>query len=277
MGKLVVKIVVIILIIGLIALVGYFGHKTYKEKFGKKIEVGSIDKDDVLELSAFRKANRSIEKKIKELDVEYAKKAEGATQEQQEELFRSYQSEVEAIKSGEVKPLLDKVQASIALVAIEKKMKVVLDKKIVVCGAVDITEEVKDKFRSSEELETPEENIGLESQIGYFDQEVVRSLKMFRDVDNEFFQWYSKLKTEVEKKVQDLPEDERQKFFNEYNAKFMKRREEMYLPLLQKVEKTVEEVAKEKSLVLVLDKQYVMYGGQNLTDAVVDKFQDDKE
>ena len=49
-----------------------------------------------------------------------------------------------------------------------KKMKVVLDKKIVVCGAVDITEEVKDKFKSSDELKTPEENIGRMPRAGSF-------------------------------------------------------------------------------------------------------------
>jgi outer membrane protein len=272
LGNVAVKIVVIVLIVALLGVGGYFGQKLVREKFLKHAEVGSIDRDEILKMAAFTKAQNSIERKIAQLNEEYTKKSQGMSQEQLAELSQLYQQEIETIKTNELKPLLDKAQAAVALVAAEKKMKVVLDKKIVVCGAQDITEEVKDMFRSAEKLEAPTGDIGADSQIGYFDQEVVRSLKIFRDVDSQFFQWYSKLREEAEDKVKAAStEEERQKIFNEYNQKYKMKQDQMYAPVLNKVTKTVENVAKEKSLTLVLDKQYVMYGGRNLTEDVAEK------
>ena len=43
-------------------------------------------------------------------------------------------------------------------------------------------------------------------------------------------------------------------------------------PLLKAVNDSVEEVAKQEGLSLVLDTQHVMYGGRNLTELVVDTF-----
>lgn len=265
------KIVVILVILVLLSVLGYFGQKIVREHYFKRTEVGSIDREDILKMSAFKKAENNIQMKVAALEQEYAKKAKGLNQEQRGELYQLFQQEVETIKASELKPLLDKAQAAVAIVAKDKKMKVVLDKKIVVCGAENITELVKDKFRNSEKLETPSEDIGADSQIGYFDQEVVRSLPLFRTADNQFFEWYSKLKKEVEAKVANMPEAERQKLFQEYNLKYKAKQDELYVPVLKKVTKTVENVAREKALILVLDKQYVMYGGRNVTNEVVEK------
>ena len=265
----VVKIVVIVIIIGLLGALGYFGQKLIRENFLKKSEVGIIDKDEITNMTEFKKARNAIKLKVAQKQQEYAQKAQGMSESQQQELFLLFQQEAKAIEASELKPLLDKAQAAVALVAREKKQKVVLDKKIVVCGAVDITEEVKDTFRESETLEAPKEDIGAESQIGYFDQEVVRSLKIFRDADDQFAKWYDKIKKEAEETIRNAPASEKQKLFMEYNRKYKFHQSQLYGPILEKVTKTVEKVAKNVGLILVLDKQYVMYGGRNITDEVV--------
>lgn len=272
MGKLAVKIVVIVLIVAILAVAGYFGQKFVREKYFQKSEVGIIDKDEIFKMSAFKKAENNVQKKIMELQQKFAQESKGLSPEKAKELSQLYEQQIEKTKADELKPLLDKAQAAVALVAKEKQLKVVLDKKIVVCGAEEITDLVKDKFKESDTLEAPKDDVGTESQIGYFDQEVVRSLKLFRDVDKQFMEWYAKLKKEAEQKIKAAGSDEeRQKLFAQYNQVYKAQQDQIYVPVLNKVTKTVEKVAKEKELILVLDKQYVMYGGRNITDEVADK------
>jgi outer membrane protein len=270
-AKKIISIVVVLVVLAALGVLGYFGYGYAKDRYFKKTEVGSLDRDVIFKLSEFMKANEKVNEKVAELNKQYEKLAKSAPKpEQQEELMLRFRQDVETLKANEIKPLLDKAQAAIAIIAIEKKMKVVLDKKIVVCGAVDITEEVKAKFKAPEEIKTPSENIGKDSKIGYFDQDVVRSIKMFRDTDKQIFDSFQRLKKDLEDQSRNLSDAEKEKLFNEYNTRFMKEREQKYVPLLKKVTKTVEEVARKKELNMVLDKQFVMYGGKNVTDEVVE-------
>jgi len=264
-------IVVVLVVLAAIGVIGFFGYGYARDTYFKKTEVGSLDREVIFKLSEFTKANDRVNEKVGELNKQYEKLAKNVkSPEQQEELMLRFRQDVETIKANEIKPLFDKAQAAVAIIAIEKKMKVVLDKKIVVCGAADITEEVKTKFKSSDELKTPSDNIGKDSKIGYFDQDVVRSIKMFRDTDKQIFDSFQKLKRDLDEQSKNLSDKEKEKLFAEYNARFMKERQQKYVPLLKKVTRTVEEVAKKKELNMVLDKQFVMYGGRNVTDEVVE-------
>jgi outer membrane protein len=270
-AKKITTLVVVLVVLAALGALGYFGYGYAKDHFFKKPDVGSLDRDTILKSTEFMKANEKVAQKVKVLEEQYGKLAKNLTKpEQQEELVQRYRQDVDTLKANEIKPLLDKAQAAVAIVAVEKKLKVVLDKKIVVCGAVDITEEVKEKFKSAGDLKAPSENIGKECRIGYFDQEVVRSLKMFRDMDKQIMESFQKMKKELDDKAKSLSDKDKEKLFAEYNGKFGQEREQKYIPLLKKVTKTVEEVAKKKELNMVLDKQFVMYGGRNVTDDVVD-------
>lgn len=265
----IIRMVVMVVTIGLIAFWGLSCQNVIKDSGNATTEVASIDKEDVLKLSAFNDANAKINQRRMEIEKQFAKEAKGLKPEQQQELYLKYKRDLDVASANEVKPLLDRAQAAIDIVAREKKMKVVLDKKIVVCGATDITDDVKEKFKAPGELKASTEEIGQDSQIGYFDQEVVRSLKMFREADRTLYEDFNKMKKDIDDKVKNLPPEQREKVFNEYNAKLVKKRQEMYAPLLKKVTDIVDGIAKDKNLILVLDKQFVMFGGRNVTDEVV--------
>ncbi|MDQ7824796.1 MAG: OmpH family outer membrane protein [Candidatus Eremiobacteraeota bacterium] len=266
MGKSLIKISTLLVVLALCAVAGCEPLESKK----KPSETGLIDRDVIMKLSAFQRANDSLTQKVMELDKKYAGMAKGLRPDQQEELYLRYRQDVETLKAQEMKPLMDKAQAAVALVAKEKKMKVVLDSKIVIAGADDITEDVKEKFKSSEKLTAPEEAVGSDSKIGYFDQEVVRSLKMFRDADQQVYSMFSTMKKELETKMKTMSDEEKQKVFSQYDSQLESKKNELYSPLLKKVTGTVETVAKNKGLVLVLDKQFVMFGGKNVTDEVVE-------
>lgn len=271
MGKKVFRIAAAVVIAAVVIVGGIFGVKALNEKMKKPSEIGSIDSDAIFKLAAFDKANEKLRKKEMELGKRFDTESQGLNPEQLQELRLRMMQELEAARANEIKPLFDRVQASIAVIGKEKKLKIVLDKKIVVCGAQDITDEVKDKFRSDGELPRPEEDLGETSLIGYFDQDVVESLKMFRDSKRELMEKGQKMQKEIEEKMKDLSDAEKAKMLEEYNLKFTREKERVMAPLMNKVVKTVEEVAREKKLSMILDKQYVMYGGRNVTEEVTDK------
>lgn len=239
-------------------------------------EVAIIDKTALMKMAAFRKAGESAAAAIEELRKSYSDKMKDATPEQQKELVQMYNQEEAGIRHSEFRPAMERMEAAIALVAKEKGVKAVLDKSVVVTGAQDITESVKEKFREEGELQLPDEDIGDASVIGYFDQTVVRNMQMFRDLDRVMFEDFQKANKELEAKSQDLSEEQRRNLIAQYEERMEKKRSQLSLPLLSKVTETVEKVAKDNSLVLVLDKQYVMYGGKNVTDKVVDLLKDEK-
>jgi len=271
MGKKVFRIAAAVVIAAVVIVGGIFGVKALNEKMKKPSEIGSIDSDAIFKLAAFDKANEKLRKKEMELGKRFDTESKGLNPEQLQELRLRMMQELETARANEIKPLFDRVQASIAVIGKEKKLKIVLDKKIVVCGAQDITDEVKDKFRSEGELPRPEEDLGGTSLIGYFDQDVVESLKMFRDSKRELMEKGQKMQKEIEEKMKGLSDAEKAKMLEEYNLKFTREKERIMAPLMNKVVKTVEEVAREKKLSMILDKQYVMYGGRNVTEEVTDK------
>ncbi len=271
MGKKVFRIVAIVLVAVIVIVGGIFGVKALKQKMTKPSEIGSIDREAIFKLSAFDKANEKLQQKEMEMAKRFDSESKGLKPEQLQELRMRMMQELETAKANEIKPLFDRVQASIALSGKEKKLKIVLDKKIVVCGAQDITDDVKDKFRSEGELPRPDSDMGEKSLIGYFDQDVVESLKIFRDAKRELFEKSQKMQKEIEDNAKGLSDAGKARLLEEYNIRFNKEKERLMNPLMNKVVKTVEEVAKEKKLSMILDKQYVMYGGRNVTEEVTDK------
>jgi len=272
MGKNVLKIIMAVVVVAVVVTGGIFGAKALQGKMTKPSGIGSIDREAIFKLAAFDKANEKIQKKEMELGKRFETESKGLKPEQLQELRMRMMQELETARANEIKPLFDRVQAAIAVIGKEKKLKIVLDKKIVVCGAQDITDDVKDKFRSEGDLPRPEADMGDTSLIGYFDQEVVENLKIFRDAKRELFEQGQKMQKEIEDKAKSgLSDADKARIMEEYNSKFNKEKERLMTPLMNKVVRTVEEVAKEKKLSMVLDKQFVMYGGKNVTEEVTDK------
>lgn len=239
--------------------------------------VASLDADAIYALDEFKNAEKQMkefsDKKAAEFDKALKAKngKEGAEAELQL-LYRQLQNEVEVNNNKTMLPLKNKVTAAIANVSAKKNLSVVLDKRIVVCGVPDITDDVKAVFQQKEEVKLPSEEDSSDSPIAYFDQSIVRKLKVFGEVDIKLTQARSDMAREYEKKAPKLSDSEREAMQREMAARFEALSQQMYAPLYQKVNNSVNKVAKDLGISLVLNKQTVMYGGRNITDEVIDTF-----
>lgn len=247
-------------------------------------KVASIDADAIYQLKEFTDATKALEKKsadYKKQLQEFAEKQPHGTNEEKAAAMRAVQEKAAEFeqqltqdRNKTLTPLQKKAEAAIAAVAREHDFKVVLDKRIVVYGVTEITDEVKKKFQDKAELKLPAEDDTKDSPIAYFDQEVVRNLKAFQEVDLKIATTKQELTEEFRKRTEgrNLSPEEQANLQKELMLRMEAKQQEMVAPLIQAVNQSVSDAAEKNNVALVLDKVHVMYGGRNLTDQVVDTF-----
>lgn len=240
-------------------------------------KVASIDEAAIYGMDEFKKADETLKKwDEKERTAAYSKVKDKSPQEK-EVAFQTYQLEFNKKQNELLNPLKEKARAAIALAAQAKGYTVVLDKKIVVYGVPDITEDVKATLSKGDKLEYPKEDVDpKQSPIGYFDQNVVRNLKAFKEAELALAQeragQIQKIQAEFEKQGRKPTPSEMQQIQQTLEARLQALQEQKVGPLIKAVTDSVSDVAKQENLSLVLDTQHVMYGGRNLTEQVVDNF-----
>ncbi len=78
----------------------------------------------------------------------------------------------------------------------------------------------------------------------------------------------SELQQQLSVELKDKDQDERQKIIDEYEAQLSQREQELTEQVIASIDEAVREVADEVGVKVVLDKQNVIYGGQDLTEQV---------
>lgn len=240
-------------------------------------KVASIDETAINEMEEFKKAQKELDDWAQAEVEKRAKAVEKKSDAEKQAAFQEYQLELSKKQAEMLNPLKDKARAAIALVAKDKGVTVVLDKKIVVYGVPDITEDVKTKLSSDNKLEYPKEEIDpAQSPIGYFDQDVVRNLKVFKEADiaiaTERVNQIKSIQEKFKKEGRNPTAAEMQSMDQLLSARLQALQEQKMGPLIKAVNDSVADVAKAENLSLVLDTQHVMHGGRNLTEQVVDSF-----
>jgi outer membrane protein len=240
-------------------------------------KVASIDESAIYAMDEFKKAKESLDKWADDEVAKRRKAVESKPDAEKDAAFQQFQLELQKKEAETLNPLKDKARAAIAVTAKEKGVTVVLDKKIVVYGVPDITEDVKTLLGKGGTLEYPNEEIDpAQSPIGYFDQDVVRNLKAFKEAELAIAQeratQIQKIQAEFEKQGRRPTPAEMQNIQQTLEARLQAMQEQKMGPLVKAVTDSVAEVAKTENLSLVLDTQHVMHGGRNLTELVVDNF-----
>lgn len=269
MKKFIIPIITILIIIAVV-----LAGKFLMTKFANPASlVGSIDQDKIFAVKEFENAQKEYEAYVKEISEVYDKKAQTLSQEKRSELAIGYQQQLEQKRSVLLTPLKKRVENAIAYTSQKNNIEVILDKKIAVYGIKDLTDEVIKSFESGKDFKiTPSSGKNTNSPIGYFDQDVIRNLKAFRDLDDKLTKIYENMQKDAREQINKASDKDKIKVLEKYELDFGRKRAELYGPLNDMVGKVVEKVAKEKSLSLVLDRNSVMYGGLNVTDEVVKEF-----
>ncbi len=81
---------------------------------------------------------------------------------------------------------------------------------------------------------------------------------------------------EFEEKSKDMNEADKRKLYGEYQEKLSKRQEELAEPIKKNIEAEIKKVADKKGLVVVVEKNTVVFGGVDITDEVATALQKNK-
>lgn len=244
-------------------------------------KVASIDESEIYQMEMFTKANEELDKWADETSKKYQEEVKDKSDEEKAKKFQEFQAELEIKTNETLNPLKEKARAAVATAAKNKGATVVLDKKIIVYGVPDITEDAKTLLTSGGDITYPEETEEelKKAPIGYFDQTIVRNLKVFKEAEMELFQERNAMLQKMREELQKAEKEgnqpspaEIQAMQKAIEARLESLQQQKLTPLLKAVNDSVEEVAKAEGLSLVLDTQHVMYGGRNLTELVVDSF-----
>ena len=237
--------------------------------------VGSVDVEVLDGLDEFKNAQKKFEAESKKLQEEAMKKLpkdRSKWGKAEQILLTDTRTKIQKRENELLSPLKERLDACIMSVSREHKLVVVLDKRIVVYGVPEYTDEVKKLFQSKDEVKLGDEVDTSKSPIGYFDQDVVRSLKVFQQMEVDLFRRKSDLEKEFDKKKGQLSAAEQDMLKRDLTIQLEAYREQLMTTLLQQVNDSVKEVAQAQGLSLVLDKQHVLQGGRNMTSEVVETF-----
>ncbi|MBM7622916.1 OmpH family outer membrane protein [Sporohalobacter salinus] len=118
----------------------------------------------------------------------------------------------------------------------------------------------------------------VEKAVAYVDFDKILKNHPKRDeIDTQFKQYFQSLKkqlsSELQSKVKDVSGKERQKLLHDYNQKLKnqieQKKAELLQPLKEDINTTIKEVADQQGVAVVLHKETVIYGGNDLTDKVL--------
>lgn len=108
------------------------------------------------------------------------------------------------------------------------------------------------------------------STIGYVDSaRVANEFPDMKAMRQQLEKDTAAMQKEYDKDSASLSQDAKVKLFQKYQAKLDKKKEAMVSTALAKVVQVTGQVAKKQGLTVVLEKQTVLYGGTDITDAVI--------
>src|SRR5579875_2798259 len=166
-------------------------------------------------------------------------------------------------------PLFAAAQTAVASVASSKSLSVVVDKRIVIVGGQDITQNVIDLLESPG-APVPPVNTPPPSTVGWVDQNQIDQLDQFKKAQAQFVQFGEEQRKAAQDKLRSAKTDaDRNKIYADYQKAIDDKRKELVQPLVDQTRSAIESVAKKRGLLLVIDRSNLIYGGTDVTSDVV--------
>lgn len=233
-------------------------------------DVGYIDQAAVGSLPQFQKADQQVAQYKARLDPQFASAMKSAkSQADQQRVQQDFQNKFLDEQRKVLGPLFARAQAAIAQVSSNRKLTVIVDKRIVVYGGQDITKDVVDLVNGPGPVVAPAATPGP-SDIGYVDQTQIDSVPKIKSANDSFTKWANDQRTAALKQMQSAKNDQKkqQQIFQDYQQKLTAQQQKVLKPLVDQTRDAMAKVAQQKHLILVVDRSDVIYGGTDITSDV---------
>ena len=168
-------------------------------------------------------------------------------------------------------PLFGRAQTAIAQVSSSKGLSVIVDKRIVVYGGVDITKNVEDLVNGSGSV-VPPASSPPPSTIGFVDQSQIDQVPKIKSANDDFVKFQAQQRQNALKQMQGAKNDQKKQaqIFSDYQKALSDQQDKTLKPLVDQTRDAMKSVAEQKHLILVVDRSDVIFGGTDITKDVQD-------
>jgi outer membrane protein len=229
-------------------------------------DVGYVDQADLANLPIFVSANRQLAGYKAQLDAQYNGQLKRVrTDADRQQVAMQFQQRLSDKQREIVGPLFQRAQLAIAAVSASRSLSVVVDKRVVIYGGQDITKDVEAVFTSPQAIQPPTAT-PPPSEIGFVDQNALDGVPRVQTANSTMTQFETTQRQIFSARVaQARSPSERQQILQQYNKTISDKQDQLLKPLVDQTRAATSDVARKKSLLLVIDKADVIYGGTDIT------------
>jgi outer membrane protein len=234
-------------------------------------DVGYLDQAAVGSLPAFQGANQQLAQYKTALDAQFATAMKSAHSDaDRQRTALEFQQKFADRQNELMGPLFQRAQNAIAAVSANKNLTVVVDKRIVVYGGQDITKDVIDLVTSSQAVSPPSAT-PAPSEVGFVDQNSLDGLPKVKQANDDFAKFAQAQRAVYQQRFAQAKSDsDKQQIAKDYNKTLSDKQDSLLKPLVDQTKSVTADVARQKNILLVIDRADVLYGGTDITKDVQD-------
>jgi outer membrane protein len=168
-----------------------------------------------------------------------------------------------------VGPIFGRAQRAIAQVSSNKGLTVVVDKRIVIYGGQNITGSVISLIQSPGDV-VPPASTPQPSPIAFVDQQVIDQVPKIKSANDDFVKFASAQRQQLIAQMQAAKGDRsrQHQLVSATQKTIADKQDQLLKPLVDQTRNAMADVAKRRGLLLVIDRQDVIYGGTDITQDV---------
>jgi outer membrane protein len=229
-------------------------------------DIGYVDQEALASVPRFAAANRQVAAIKADLDRQYAEQMRSArSAADQARITQDFQNRFAERQRQILGPLFARAQVAIASIAASKGISVVLDKRIVVVGGVDITKNVIDLVNGLADP-VPPVNTPPPSRVGWIDQTQINALPSVKSAEDAFAKFQADQQRAAQDKMRSAKTDaDRAKIMTDYQNAVAAEQKKDLQPIVDRTKSVVADVAHKRNLILVVDRGNIIYGGTDVT------------
>jgi len=234
------------------------------------VDVGYLDQAELANLPQFVSANRELAGYKAQLDSQFASEMKGAaTDADKQRIQLDFQQRLSDKQREVVGPLFTRAQLAVQQVSAAHNLSIVVDKRVVIYGGIDITKDVESLFLSSQAINPPVAS-PPPADIGFVDQTVLDSLPKVKAANDEMAQFAATQKQIFAPQMAAAGKDaaKQQQIYAQFQKTVNDKENELLKPLVDATKTATADVAKKKNLILVIDRADVLSGGMDITTDV---------
>jgi outer membrane protein len=232
-------------------------------------DIGYIDQSALANLPAFVSANQQLAAYRASLNAQFENAMRGAkTDADKQRISLQFQQELSDRQNELVGPLYQRTQLAIADVAASKKLSIVVDKRIVIYGGVDITSDVLGAVKGNAAIPAPSAS-PAPSEIGFVDQSALANAADVKKASDKLQKFQQDQQPIYAARFKSAKNDvDKQQVMADYNKAIQDEQDKLLKPLVDQTKNATRNVAQSKHLLLVVDRADVVYGGTDITQDV---------